>query len=66
MFGEIVSVVVDSGLPVDDELLLGGSVTQPVVAHGDGLAASLFDSVVQDSFGCVVVGLYWGRRLDVA
>jgi hypothetical protein len=36
MLGEIVTVVVLSGSPVEVELALGNSILQPVIAHVEG------------------------------
>ena len=66
MFGEIIRLVEDSFFPIDVELLLADSVTDPVKTHVDSFGAFLFDSVVGDAGGSAVVGLERGRWLGMA
>ena len=60
VFGEIVGIVLVAGFPVDTELALVDTVSDPVVAHVHGFGASDFDSVVGNAFRCGVVSLDWG------
>ena len=43
--------------PVDVELSLLGSVSQPVEPHVHGFGSLLFDSVIDYSLGCTVISL---------
>ncbi len=42
----VIGKVGDAGLPVDQELAVGGMVTDPVETHVNGLGTALLDSVV--------------------
>ena len=66
VLGEVVSEIAGAFVPVDSELVLVHRVADPVEAHVDCFGAALFDSVVDDAFGCFVVGLDGCRTLFVA
>ena len=63
MLGVVVSEVLYAGFPVDVELVLVYTVTDPVESHIDGFGPSLFDGVVDDAGGAGVVDLDWCGRL---
>jgi hypothetical protein len=55
MLGVVVSIVGTARFPMDTELALSDTVTDPIEAHVDGFGASLFDFVIDDAFGhCIV------------
>jgi len=56
MLGEVVCIVVRCGAPLYDEVALFYSVSDPVETHVHCLGASLFDGVIGDAGGGVVVG----------
>ena len=66
MFGEVVGEIVGAAAPVDDELALADAVADPVETHVDGLGAALFDGVVYDPGGAVVVYLKGSGGLRMA
>jgi hypothetical protein len=43
VFREVVSVVVDTFVPIDLELFVGGFVAEPIPSHIPGFGTSLFD-----------------------
>jgi len=57
MFRKIGSPVGVAWLPKDMKLTLPFAVTDPIEAHVNGFGTFLFDSVIYDSAGCVVVSL---------
>jgi hypothetical protein len=65
MFGVIVPMVVRSGLPIDKELALVLSVSDPVKPHVHCFGLALLDSFVGDATSCEVIGLNWGGRLGM-
>lgn len=65
-FGEIISEVGGATTPVDGEVVLGYAVADPVVAHGDGLRATLLDGVGADAVRALIVCDYRGSTLGVA
>ena len=65
MLGVIVSQVSDAGLPVDDELTLACAVAYPIKTHIDRFLSFLFDGVVGEAVGGIVVNLDWSGRLWV-
>ena len=65
MFGEIVSLVEASFFPIDVELALAYTVTDPVEAHVNCLGSFLFDGVIGDAGGSAVVSLDGSRWLGV-
>ena len=66
MLGEVVSPIVTSFLPVDNEMALTNAISNPVEVHVDGLRAELLDCVIGDACCCVIVSLDRGGRLWVA
>jgi hypothetical protein len=66
VFGEVVSFVKASFHPIDVKLFLADAVTNPVEPHVNGLGSTLFDSVIGDANGGVVVCLDRSRGLGVA
>jgi len=63
VLGEVVSEIVLTFGPVDEELALMNAIADPVELHVHCLGATLFDGVIGDSGGCTVVGLHWCRAL---
>ena len=63
---EIVREIFGAWSPNYLELSLSGAVSQPVKSHVDCFGAALFDGVVEDSFGALVVSLKHCGRLRVA
>ena len=59
----VVSMVVDSFLPVEFKLRLSSSVPEPVISHVPRFRSLLMDVVVYESFCSGVVGLDGRRRL---
>jgi hypothetical protein len=57
MFSEVVNQIVSFAVPVDKELALGDAVFDPAEARGNGVEATLFDSVVGYAGGTSIVGL---------
>ena len=57
MFGPIISMVEFSGAPVDAEMFLAFSVTEPVEGHVHGFSVLWLDLAIDDAFGSGVVGL---------
>ena len=66
MLGEVVGQVVTALLPVDLELFLFHSVTNPVESHVYCLGSLLLDSVVGDALCTLIVGDDDGGWLRVA
>ena len=62
-FADEISIVIMSWPPVDEELLLGNTVTNPVKAHVDGF---LFDANIGEANGCGIVNLDGGGWLGMA
>ena len=62
MFGEVIGSIIFSLAPVNDELVLFDSVTDPIETLVDGFGSTLFYSVVGDSSGSAVICLddSWG------
>ena len=61
----IVAQVCDAGLPVDEEMTLACTVTDPIRAHVDRFRSFLLDGVVGKAAGGGVVDLDWRGRLRV-
>lgn len=57
VFAEVVSTVAFASAPVDNELALADTVTDPIEAHVHCFGAFLFDVVVGNTRRGVVVGL---------
>ena len=71
MFGgmvltKVVSIILPAWAPIDKEVSLLDSVSDPVEAHVYCLGSSLFDCVVGKSDGYFIVSLDGSRRLRVA
>jgi len=49
MLGEVVSEVVAAFAPMDDILVLGDAVFDPVKTHVHGFGAALLDGVIDDT-----------------
>jgi hypothetical protein len=65
-FCEEICVIVCACRPNDFEDSLANAVTDPVVAHVDGLRATELDGVVGDSNRCAVVAIDLGGLLGVS
>ena len=63
MLGAIVAQVSDAGLPVDEELTLACSVVYPIRVYVNRFQSFLFDGVVGESVGSIVVYFDWSGRL---
>ena len=57
MFGEIIGPVGMAGLPENMELTLAFAIAEPVKAHVHSLGAFLFDCIIDDPAGSVIVSL---------
>jgi hypothetical protein len=66
VLGEVVNVVFCVWAPYDLMLTLLGSVSEPVKTHVDCFRLALFDGVIEDSFGTLVVSSKHCGRLGVA
>ncbi len=65
MLGKIVGPVGVAWLPKDMKVTLPFAVTEPIEVHVNGFGTFLFDSVIYDSTGCVVVSLQGRGGLGV-
>ena len=65
VLGNVVSDVVRSRAPIDDELALADAVADPVKTHVNGLGSLLFDLTVGKADGSLVINLDGGWRLEV-
>jgi hypothetical protein len=63
VFRKVVSKVFNPWFPVDFELALIGSVTDPIESHVNSFGALLCDGAVDDATSCEIVSLEWGWRL---
>ncbi len=65
VLGEVVSQVLSSRAPVNDEVILSDAVTHPIEAHVYGFGAALFDGVINDTCRAGIVRLdgRWGLRM---
>ena len=61
----VISFVENTFFPVDKELALAYTVSDPIEAHVNGFRSFLFDSVVGDTSGSAVVGLNRGWWLGM-
>ena len=66
MLTKVVSIILPAWAPIDKEVSLLDSVSDPVEAHVYCFGSSLFDCVVGKSDGYFIVSLDWSRRLRVA
>ena len=66
MFGEVITKVVLSRLPVNDELALSHPVFHPIKGHAHCFGSALLDSVVGDASGNLIVSDDWSGWLRVA
>jgi hypothetical protein len=64
-FSEVVSQVVSTPAPVNNEMALCNTVAHPLKALVDGLQAPLIHGVVSNSGGSGIVGLDGGSRLGM-
>jgi len=58
MIGEVVSEVVAAFAPMDDVLVLGDVLFDPVKTHVHGFGAALLDGVIDDTRCARIVSLY--------
>ena len=63
VFCEAVTVIVGAAAPEDTELFLTLTITNPAESHVHSFGTTLFDSVVGDACGGVIVRYDDGRRL---
>ena len=66
MLGEVVSEVCFTGRPVDVELSLFDSVSNPIESHVDCLGLVLLDGSICDSISSAVVGSDWSCGLGMS
>ncbi len=66
MFGEIIGLISDAGPPEDVELALLQMVMYPIEMHVHSFLLALFDSVIDNATGGIVVSLEWCGRLGVS
>jgi hypothetical protein len=66
MFGWVVAKVGLARLPMDMELMLPSSVSEPVESHVHCLRSALDDGVGEDSGGTLVVEFNWRRTLRMS
>ena len=57
MFGVIIGQVVSAFVPIDSELALGFTASEPVESHFCGFETFHYDCVVDVTIGCGVVRL---------
>ena len=58
-FGEVVTKVLVARSPEDAVVAKAYALTQPVVAHQNGLGAPLLDAIIGNALGTFIVGLEW-------
>ena len=56
-FGEVVTEVLNPRSPVDPVMSNAHALTDPVVAHQNGLGTPLLDAIIGNALGTVIVGL---------
>ena len=66
LLGEVVSKVVAAFAPMDDVLVLGNAVIDPIKMHVHGFGAALLDCVIDDARCARIVSLYWRGSLRVS
>ena len=66
MFCVVVCIVFAAFAPIDEELIVGDTVADPVEAHVDGFGSALLDGVVGESNCNFIVGLDGSCRLGMA
>jgi len=66
MLGEVVSKVVAAFAPMDDVLVLGDAVLDPIKTHVHGFGTALLDGVIDDAQCARIVSLYWRGSLRVS
>ena len=66
MLGEVVSEVVAAFAPMDDVLVLGDAVFDPIKTHVHGFGLALLDGVIDDTQCARIVSLYWRGSLRVS
>ena len=66
MLGDVVSEVVAAFAPMDDVLVLGDAVLNPIKTHVHGFGAALLDGVIDDAQCARIVSLYWRGSLRVS
>ena len=66
VFSVVVGFIGGAGFPIDFELLLFASITDPVVSHVDCFGFTLSHSVVGEPVCAGVIGDEWGWWLGVS
>jgi len=66
MLGEVVGEVVAAFAPMDNVLVLGDAVLDPIKTHVHGFGAALLDCVIDDARCARIVSLYWRGSLRVS
>ena len=66
VLGELVSVVLCTGFPVDIEVSLEYAITNPILSHVNSFTSLLFYEIIRDASGAFVICLERCRWLRVA
>ena len=66
MLGEVISIVVGTAPPEDQEFTLPDTIADRIEAHVDGFRATLLDSVVDDTCRTSIIRLQGSGRLGMA
>jgi hypothetical protein len=66
VFGEVVSQIVRTTAPMDNEVALGNLILNPIEAHVNGFGATLLYSSVCDACSTGVISLDWAWWLGMA
>jgi hypothetical protein len=65
MFCEIICTIRFARLPINIEFFVFDAISEPIEVHVYGFCSFLFDGVVEDAFGFIIVGLDEGGWLCV-
>ena len=65
MFGEVISQIVRTMAPMNDEIALGDEIMHPVKTHIHGFGATLLDGIIGNASSTSVVSLNESWRLGV-
>jgi len=66
MLGEVVSEVAAAFAPMDDVLVLGDAVFDPIKTHVHGFGSALLDGGIDDTRCARIFSLYWRESLRVS
>ena len=65
MFGEIVSEIVDTAVPVDMKFTLANVIANPIEMHVHGLGMTLVDRIIDNARGALIMSLNGSGRLRI-